>query len=125
MVHPINPSHEAYSMRKLLLLAFVATLAACGVPDDKAISELTDDERAELCTGETSDEKTCNEGEATEYTVEASDEDDCAEGLKAIENGTVGDWRACKAAGDGVDVCDADALTELADDENCKALAGE
>jgi hypothetical protein len=85
-------------MRFFLLIVALAMFAACGIPDDKKLGELTDDEIKELCEEVEDETKDCGEGvevtRSSEQCAENKFKEDCA--------GTVANWRACNEA----DACD-------------------
>lgn len=89
-------------MRDDAVVALLATIwlgAGCGIPADRPVAELSDQDREALCERQLSsveDQVVTCDGE--EYTVEAVSQSECVETLASVDPGcgaTVGDWGDC------------------------------
>jgi len=78
-------------MRLLLLALAAALFAACGLPDDMKLSELTTDEIKELCQEVENERVSCSEDIVVTRSTELCED----RKFKADCDGTVGNWRAC------------------------------
>jgi hypothetical protein len=86
----------------VLFSIFAFTMVACGgLSDDTKLSEVSDDDAADLCSEVVAASKDCGNG----VKVTRKGSADCAAGIKALPDSctaTVGDFHTCNE----VDVCE-------------------